>query len=265
MSNWRESRLFLAISFCISGFLAAAAITFTYVLPVYQKQDSNEISELKNKINKLESSNKEEVDSLNNTIASQKNKNEELQTKKFQLESEINNYKNKLISLSMLSTFQHGQALPIGYSSILPGMKLSDVEKKYGKDKLDIDPEGRVITVKVESGGIDTIMYSSGSDTYPGVITAILVSKYDLDTLVEGMNSSPKDNEQLLLNLLQENLGHNEGCSAGEYIWPLDNYRYVYYNSRRPYFYEVFFGGVYAPGTSSKCLKVMHESLGKDE
>lgn len=71
MSNWRESRLFLAISFCISGFLAAA-ITFTYVLPVYQKQDSNEISELKKKINKPESSNKEKVDSLNNTIASQK-------------------------------------------------------------------------------------------------------------------------------------------------------------------------------------------------
>lgn len=252
MSNWKDSKLFLAASCCFTGFAAAATLTFTYIIPVYQKQDSNTINELQTKINNINKSHKEKIDSLNNTIVL-KNKNiDNLQSKNSNLIDENNSYKNQLLLLSNLSIFQHGQPLPIGYSSILPGMKLSDVSNKYSKEKLDIDSKGELITVKVETGGVDNIIYIASTDETPGIITSIVVNKYDIETLLNEKNS----NEQSLLTLLQENLGHIDPCNSGEYIWQIDKYRYVYYNVEMPYFYRIFFRGIYAPGTSSKCLKL---------
>lgn len=265
MSNWRNSNFFIVASSCVTGFVAAAAITFTYIIPLYQKQDSNTISELNTKISVLNRTHKKEIDSLNNTIDTQRKKFEDLQYSNTKLTTENNGYKSRLLSLSTLSTFQHGQPLPIGYSSILPGMKLSDVTKKYNKDMLHIDSQGEFITVKVETAGIEDIIYSTGVDETPGVITSILVSKYDLEILVDGKRVNDKNTEQSLLNILQENLGQTEECSAGEYVWSMDNYRYVYFNSKRPYFYQIFFGGIYAPGTSSKCLKLINALFSKDK
>ena len=265
MSNWRDSNFFIVASSCMAGFLAAATITFTYVIPLYQKKDENTISELNEKINEQNKSHKKKVDSLKIVIDSQKNKINDLQLKNESVIAENYDYKNRLLTLSTLSTFQHGQPLPMGYSSILPGMKISDVIKKYNKDMLDIDPQGNVITVKVKTGGIADIIYSTGFDEFPEVITSILVSKYDIETLYDGERADGNKNEQSLLNLLQENLGQTEECSAGEYLWPIGSYRYVYYNAKIPYFYHVYFGGVYAPGTSSKCLKLIDSLFDKDK
>lgn len=265
MSNWRDSNFFLVASSYMAGFLTAAAITFTYVIPLYQKQGENTISELSTKISDLNKSHKQEVDSLNIEINFQKKNFDALQLKDTKIIAENNDYKGRLLSLSTLSTFQHGQPLPIGYSSILPGMKLSDVIKKYNKDMLDIDPQGGVVTVKVKTAGIEDIIYSTGLDEFPEIITSILVTKYDIQTFLDGKRVDDNKDEQSLLNLLQENLGQTEECSAGEYLWPIGGYRYVYYNAKIPYFYHIFFGGVYAPGTSSKCLKLINALMSKDK
>lgn len=251
MSNWRDSKLFLAISFCFTGFAAAATLTFTYVIPVYQKQDGNTINELQTKVNNINKLHKEKIDSLNSTIVSQTKKIGSLQLKNSNLTYENNSYKNQLLLLSSISTFQHGQPLPIGYSNILPGMKLTDVTSKYSKEKLDIGPKGDFVKVKVEIGGIDSIVYVAGTDKTPGIITSIVVNKYDIEKSINEKNTD----EQSLLILLQENLGQIEPCNSGEYIWLIDKYLYVYYNVEMPYFYRVFFRGIYAPGTSSKCLE----------
>lgn len=256
MSDWRDSKLFLAASFCITGFVAASTLTFTYVIPVYQKQDGNTITALNEEINNLNKSQKEKNDSLTKLIESKSQRIDELKLSNAKLTEEIIDYKSQLLLLSTLSTFQHGQSLPIGYSSILPGMKLSDVISKYKKEKLDIDPKGGFITVKVESGGIDNIMYATGVEETPDIITDIIVSKYDLDTSIDGGNTGDKANNQPLLGMLQENLGQTEPCGTGQYIWSIDKYRYVYYSEDMPYFYRIFFRGIYAPGTSSKCLKL---------
>jgi len=249
----------------VAGFLAAATITFTYVIPLYQKQDENTISELNVKINEQDKLQKKEIDSLKNTIDKQQKKFSALQLSNESLAAENNDYKNRLLTLSTLSTFQHGQPLPMGFSSILPGMRISDVIKKYNKGILDIDPQSNVITVKVKTGGIEDIIYSTGLDDFPEIITSILVSKYSIENLYNGEGVDGNENKQSLLNLLQEVLGQTEECSAGEYFWKIGDYRYVYYNAKIPYFYHIFFGGVYAPGTSSKCLKLINSLFIKDK
>ncbi|MGX9362366.1 hypothetical protein ACVW06_000276 [Pantoea ananatis] len=265
MSNWRDSNFFIVASSCMAGFVAAATITFTYIIPLYQKQDENTISELNIKINEQNKSHKNEIDSLRSAIDSQKNELNSLQLKNKNLIAENNEYENRLLTIATLSTFQHGQPLPMGYSSILPGMKLSDVTKKYNKDMLDIDPQGNFITVKVKTGGIEDITYSTGLDDFPEIITSALVSKYDIGSIYDGERVNGNINERSLLILLQENLGQTEECSSGEYVWPIGNYRYVYYRTKFPYFYHIFFGGVYAPGTSSKCLKFINSLFIKDK
>lgn len=265
MSNWRDSNFFIVTSSCVAGFLAAATITFTYVIPLYQKQDENTISELNAKINEQNKFHKKEIDSLKNTIDKQQKKFSALQLNNESLAAENNDYKNRLLTLSTLSTFQYGQPLPMGFSSILPGMRLSDVAKKYNKDMLDIDPQGNVITVKVKAGGIEDIIYSTGLDDFPDIITSILVSKYSIENSYNGERVDGDENKQSLLILLQEVFGQTEECSAGEYFWQIGDYRYVYYNAKIPYFYHIFFGGVYAPGTSSKCLKLINSLFIKDK
>ncbi|WP_261641233.1 hypothetical protein [Erwinia mallotivora] len=203
MSNWRDSNFFIVTSSCVAGFLAAATITFTYVIPIYQKQDENTISELNAKINEQNKFHKKEIDSLKNTVDKQQKKFSALQLNNEILAAENNDYKNRLLTLSNLSTFQHGQPLPMGFSSILPGMRLSDVTKKYNKDMLDIDPQGNVITVKVKTGGIEGITYSTGLDDLPEIITSILVSKYSIGNLYNGERVDGDDKQSLLI-LLQE-------------------------------------------------------------
>lgn len=257
MQNWRESRLFIFLSATLATFLFAAFITFTYVIPIYQKQDSNTIIELKSEIKKLNLLHKETVSSLNNENDLLLKKVNDLQLNNESLTSKNNDYKIKLLELSTLSTFQHGQPLPIGYSSILPGMKLSIVPNKYKKENLDIDPKGEFITVNVETGGIERIIYSAGIEEAPGIITSITVYKYDLETSINGKRTDNKDNELSLLKFLQENLGHKSQCASGQYLWLLDEYRYIYYNEDTPYYYGIFFNGIYEPGASSKCLDLI--------
>lgn len=265
MSNWRDSNFFIVASSCVAGFVAAATITFTYVIPLYQKQDENTISELNLKINELNKSHKKETDSLNSSIDIQKKDIDALKLKNLNLITENNGYKERLLTLSTLSTFKQGQPLPIGYSSILPGMKLADVINKYKKEMLDIDPQGDRVTVKIQTGGIADITYSTGFDEFPEIISSILVSKYDIETLYDGERVDDNKSGMSLLNLLQENLGQTKECSVGEYVWHLGDYRYVYYNVKLPYFYHIFFAGVYAPGTSSKCLKIIESFWAKDK
>ncbi|NIF47856.1 hypothetical protein F3J28_08760 [Enterobacter sp. Ap-1006] len=245
--------------------MAAATIAFTYVIPLYQKQNENTISELNAKIIEQNKFHKKEIDSLKNTIDKQQKNFSALHLNNESLAAENNDYKNRLLTLSTLSTFQHGQPLPMGFSSILPGMRLSDVTKKYNKDMLDIDPQGDAITVKVETGGIEDIIYSTGLDNFPDIITSILVSKYSIENSYNGERVDEDENKQSLLILLQEILGQTEECSAGEYFWNIGDYRYVYYNAKIPYFYRIFFAGVYAPGTSSKCLKLIDSLFIKDK
>lgn len=249
----------------MAGFLAAATITFTYVIPLYQKQDENTISELNAKIIEQNKFYKKEIDSLKNTVDKQQKKFSALQLNYESLAAENNDYKNRLLILSTLSTFQHGQPLPMGFSSILPGMRLSDVTKKYNKDMLDIDPQGDAITVKVKTGGIEDIIYSTGLDDFPDIITSILVSKYNIESSYNDERIDEDKNKQSLLILLQEVLGQTEECSTGEFFWNIGGYRYVYYNAKMPYFYHIFFAGVYAPGTSSKCLKLINSLFIKEK
>lgn len=249
----------------MAGFLAAATITFTYVIPLYQKQSENTISELNAKIIEQNKFHKKEIDSLKNTVDNQQKKFSSLQLNNDNLAAENNDYKNRLLILTTLSTFQPGQPLPMGFSSILPGMRLSDVTKKYNKDMLDIDPQGDAITVKVKTGGIEDIMYSTGLDDFPDIITSILVSKYSIENSYNDERIDEGENKQSLLILLQEVLGQKEECSTGEYFWNIGDYRYVYYNAKKPYFYHIFFAGVYAPGTSSKCLKLINSLFIRDK
>ncbi|WP_339277233.1 hypothetical protein [Enterobacter asburiae] len=111
--------------------------------------------------------------------------------------------------------------------------------------------------MKVDAGGIESITYVGGQDEINGVITNVIVNKYDIETRINGEVNEASSKPLSLLNLLQENLGQKAQCNNGEYIWPIDKLRYIYYNDKQPYFYRFFFKGVYAPGTSSKCLKVI--------
>lgn len=260
MQNWKDSGFFISATSSITGFATAAMLTFTYVIPVYQKQDENTIAELNKKINDLNVLHEGKLKSLRNKNDLQQKEMETLILKNTTLENENNDYKAHLLTLSIHSNFQHGQALPIGYSSILPGMKLSDVKKKYKKEKLEISPKGDYISVKIDAGGIERIEYSAGLEDVPDIISTILVFKYDLETSINGEVSKNKDEKLSLLNFLQENLGHKEECSPGQYIWRIDDLRYVFYNEEIPYFYQIFFNGIYAPGTLSKCLKLIHSS-----
>lgn len=258
MQNAKESSpldLFLASA---AGFGAAAAFAFTFALPIMQKQDNNKIFELDSKIKNINSLHDKEITKLKNDNVLQLKEINSLKSKNEMLTSKNDVYRSRLLELSTLSTFQHGQPLPIGYSSILPGMDLSDVIDKYQKEILDIDPKGEFITANVEAGGINRIVYSAGVEEVPGVIASITVHKYDLETSVNGKKTDNKINSLSLLGFLQENLGHKEQCASGQYVWRIDEHRYVYYDEDTPYYYHVFFNGIYAPGTSLKCRSLIH-------
>lgn len=137
-------------------------------------------------------------------------------------------------------------------------MSLKDVTKKYKKEKLKIDPKGNYISVNIDTGGIEKIEYHNGFEEKPDAISMIIVSKYDLKTSIDGKKQDNKNNNLSLLSFLQENLGHKEPCATSQYIWRIDDYRYVFFDEEMPYHYRIFFNNVYAPGTSSKCLDLIN-------
>ncbi|HAS1959822.1 TPA: hypothetical protein I4D82_08925 [Enterobacter cloacae] len=262
MSNWRDSKPFLVITTAATAVLATLSFAYGYIIPVYEKQDENKIYELNSKINRIEKENNSTISSLKNTIEKQKLNIEKLQGDITDLTSKLNSNKTELLMLSTLSSYQHGQPLPIGYSSILPGMPLDDVKNTYEKSKLEIDPKNRFVTVKVDRGGISDITYIAGVEEAPGIITDITVNKYDIKTSSDGSEDS-KEVSPSLLALLQENLGKKSPCGDGQYIWPINDHSYLYYNEELSFMYKIFFNQFYYPGTSSKCLNELR-SIWKD-
>ncbi|HFK5775802.1 TPA: hypothetical protein ACG0EZ_000389 [Enterobacter ludwigii] len=262
MSNWRDSKPFLVITTAVTAALATLSIAYGYIIPVYEKQDKNIIYELNSKINRIEKENNSKISSLKNTIETQRIKIEKLQGNITDLTGKLNSNKYELMMLSTISSYQHGQPLPIGYSSILPGMPLDDVKSTYEKSKLEIDPKNRFVTVKVDRGGISDITYIAGVEEAPGIITDITVNKYDIKTSSDGSEES-KQVSPSLLALLQENLGKKSPCGDGQYIWPINDHSYLYYDEEQSFMYKIFFNYFYFPGTSSKCLNEL-SSMWKD-
>lgn len=265
MSNRGYIKFFLLFLSFMAGFIVAATIAFTYTIPLYKKQSDDLISKLNIQIDELRKSYASKLNSLNIEIGLQKNNINTLDLNNTKLIIENEKYKNQLLNLPSPSTFQHGQPLPIGYSGILPGMKISDVVKKYDKDILDIAPDGDAIIVNVKTSEIAYIIYSTGIDEFSNIITSILVSNYNIDTLYnEGFIGSSAD-KHAILNLLHKNLGPAEQCSTDEYIWVIGNDSYVYHNVKFPSLYHIFIKGVYAPGTSSACLKMINSLFSDDK
>lgn len=253
MSNRKKIRFFLVLASFVTSFVVAIVIFFTYRLPLYKKCNDTIISELKIKTNQLIAGHQNKIDSLNIELDKLKNNINFLYLINENLADKNEGYK-KLLNYSKSPTL-YSQLLPIGYSNILPGMKLSDVKNEYSQDIIDVSPEGNAIIVNVKNSQISYIAYSSEDGDFSGLITSMLVSNYDLDTLYNSNVINNSTDKQTILNFLHNNLGKEDECGAGEYIWKIDNYRYVYHNIKLPSLYSIFIKDIHAPNTSLTCLE----------
>lgn len=223
MFDWRNSPFTLA-GIVLSGTLV---IVFSYIIPIYQKDDANKISELTRKveskdllISELTKTNSSKVNENDNDIQTlNKIKNGEIEKIKAERDAaneKVAELEKTLSFININSLYQKGALLPIGYDGVGIGEEKDALVKYYGSPKLIADSSGDYISVNVNRAGIDRIVYYFNKDVKQTISHIALFKgpKYSFDKEI----SKQVDNlsiKELLLN----NLGNVEPCKGKFYIW----------------------------------------------
>lgn len=228
MSEWKNSPVIAVIIAGATVLSTTLFVVFNYALPVYQKEDKNTIFELRQELaHTQENIRNQKADFLlakKTHLAEMQLSNDEV--KKYKGSSE--EYLKKLNELSFSSLFMKGDVLPIGYSTVRPGMTKEELLKVYGAPKLI--PEGKngdILSVRIGYGGLERIEYLFQDREHPRVISHIIVNKvsqYDIEKrdspeYVASQNVSLKE-------FFIQNIGYIEACRNDYYAWDLDNGQY---------------------------------------
>lgn len=261
VADWKNNPLIVAVISGSAVLTTALFIVFTYVIPVYQKEDTNKISELQGKIDSkdelikqiTQESNKASVKKDSDLQTLSNFKNTEISKLKNELtikDNELNALKKTMQFQKLVALYQKGAYLPIGYDAIDIGSSRDSIFKFYGMPQVVPDPKHGYISIKYGYGGIKEIVYylrdkngniSSKGDT----VSHIAVFKENEITM-------DKEKEAFLKNLslkdfLLTNLGYTEPCNNDYYVWNFpDKNVTVYYDDSEGSDYLIY-DGDYAP------------------
>ncbi|MEX5389079.1 hypothetical protein WCE19_04180 [Enterobacter cloacae] len=266
MSDWKSNPIIVAF-IAGSGVLTTTLfIIFTYVLPIYQKEDHNKIIVLQEKINNKDLLINELTN--NNNLSLEKKDNElttiiRVKTSEIdQIKKERDNAIEKLDSIqnflnfTKLSTlYQKGALLPIGYDAIGIGADRESLFKYYGTPRAISDEDYGYVSIKYGYGGIDEIVYyfSSREEGNKDKVSHIVVFKenditLDLERKKFLSNLSLKD---FLIN----NLGNITPCQDRYYIWPLPQKGVVvYYDDKDTNKYKIYGTRTYPSSFNEDCI-----------
>lgn len=262
MSDWKNNPAVTAI---ISGSVVLTTtllVVFNYALPVYQQADKNTIAELKLELDtQLKNTSAYKEQESKNTIAYKEQVNN-LTNENASLKSEIDGYKDYLLKLSLTSAFQRNSPLPIGYSKILPGMKLSSVFDNYEKVRVFPGKLGRYLTVKPNLSGLGEITYYASFDEESDIISHIIVKKYDVFYPITDKEKQikPYIDRLSLLDFLNENLGPSEACGKEGHFWRFNGTPYyLYFSTDDPDNYSIWLNDIAKIGIERECKKKIWE------
>lgn len=237
MADWKNNPWIVAVISGSAVLTTALFIVFTYVIPVYQKEDSNKIAELSKDIDSKNELIKELANkNINTSVKNESDlktlsdfKNAEIDKLTLELNTkdvELNNLQ-KTMSLQKLSAlYQKGAYLPIGYDAIDIGGSRESIFKFYGTPKVIPDKKYGFIPIKYGYGGIDEIVYyfrdrSGNPSTKGGMVSHIAVFKESEITI-------DKEKERFLKSIslkdfLISNFGYIEPCKTDYYVWRFPN------------------------------------------
>lgn len=275
MVEWKNNPLIVAVISGSAVLTTALFIVFTYVLPVYQKEDSNKISELQNSIDNKNELIKEITNKSNNDSEKKESdlrtlsdfKNKEINKLKIDLakkDTELSDLK-KIMNFQNLSLlYQKGSYLPIGYDAINIGDTRESIFKYYGTPRVIQNEKSSHISIKYGYGGIDDIVYyfrkkSGRLSTKDDVVSHIAVFK-EIEITMD------KEKEEFLKNLslkdfLINNLGYTEPCNKDYYIWELSkNGTTVYYDDSERGYYMIFEKNHFPKSFDEECVLNKHYS-----
>lgn len=243
MSEWKNSPVIAVVVSGATVLTTTLFVIFNYALPVYQKDDLNKITDLKNKVilkDAVINERKKEVLDLNLKLNQEKEKSEKLRT--------------ELDFISLGTLFQKGSPFPIGYSAIEPGMTRENVYRYYGTPRVLSNEGGTFLSVKINAGGIDDIIYYF-SRVNKNIISHIYINKE------QAYYSSMDDVKRTMLKnlsfkkLLLNNLGDIVPCNHRYYVWRMRDKSYdVYFSELDDDSYAVFSHNIYPSGFDEQCI-----------
>lgn len=253
MTDWKNNTAIAAIASGGIVLTTTLLVVFSYVIPVYQLADKNTILELKidkNNQDKISASNTEKIKSLT--------------TENEKLKKETQRFQDYFLTLTSTSAFQKGQSLPIGFSKVYPGMKLSDIYNNYNKLQVIPSDRGSYLTVNANIAGIGQIVYYASNEETPDKITHIYVNKINRFLGISDADRVlAKSIENLsLFDLLKENLGEPIKCGAKSYIWHTKNSPYyTYLNSLDSNSYSIWGDESVKPGLDKECILIIGDTV----
>lgn len=261
MTDWKNNPVVIALITGSTVLSTTLFIAFTYIIPVYQKEDSNKISELNKEIenkqlliNEITNNNKSfssKKDSEIETLNTFKNKEiDKLKTENKAIQKELDSLKRFTNKLKINSFYQKGAYLPIGFDSIDLGESRESLLKVYGSPRAITSPKYGYVKIKYDAGIIDDVIYYfSGDDENKISHISVNMLTFSLDeSESEALkNASFKD---LLLNTL----GYTEPCKGDYYIWNIPNKNIaVYYDDSRQDNYIISDNQSYPPLFDKEC------------
>lgn len=261
MAEWKNNPLIVAVISGAAVLTTALLIVFNYVIPVYQKEDANKISELQGQINSKNEIIKEITNKNDGVVVKNVSdlktlsdfKNSEISELKNDLatkDAELNGLK-KVMNFQKLSIlYQKGSYLPIGYDGIDIGGSRDSIFKYYGSPRVIVDRKYGYITINYGYGGISHIVYyfegkRNRSKKQGDIVSHIAVFK-------ESEFTMDKEMEKFLKSLsfkdfLVSNLGYVEPCKKDYYRWRFpDKGVTVYYDDSEGDKYLIY-NSDYAP------------------
>ncbi|EAY5299863.1 hypothetical protein LJ128_003673 [Salmonella enterica] len=272
MAEWKNNPLIVAVISGSAVLTTALFIVFTYVIPVYQKEDSNKISELQSKIDSKNELIKQITQDSNKTSAEKDSdlqtlgnfKNAEISKLKNELttkNSELNDLQKFMQFQKLGALYQKGSYLPIGYDAIDIGASRDSIFKYYGAPRVILDQKYGYISIKYGYGGIDRIVYylkdKKGNISNKGdVVSHIAVFKENEITIDEEKKKFLKNLS--LKDFLINNLGYIEPCKNDYYSWHFpDKDVTVYYDNSEGNNYLIY-DGSYAPADFDEECQFIH-------
>lgn len=252
VSDWKSNPIIAALIAGSAVLTTTLFIVFTYVIPVYQKEDQNKINDLQNNIKNKDLLISELTNKSNSSLEKKDNeltilnkfKNSEINKIQSERDSAVEKLDNiqKFLSFTKLSNlYQKGALLPIGYDAIEIGDDRESLFKYYGTPRAVTDEDYGFVSVKYGYGGIDSIVYyfSSRNKNQNDKISHIAVFKENSLTL-------DKEKSKFLKNLslkdfLINNFGNITPCQDRFYIWNLSKKGMViYYDDKNNDSYEIY-------------------------
>ncbi|EPY4381225.1 hypothetical protein ACXDLH_001691 [Klebsiella pneumoniae] len=261
MTDWKNNPVVIALITGSTVLTTTLFIVFTYIIPVYQKEDSNKISELNKEIqnkqlliNEITNNNKSfssKKDSEIETLSAFKNKEiDDLKIENKATQKELDSLKKFINKLKLNSFYQKGAYLPIGFESVGIGDSRDSIFKVYGSPRVVTSPKYGYVKVKYDAGIIDDVVYYFSDDDKNKVShIAVNMLTFSLDENESEVlkNSSFKD---LLLNTL----GYTEPCKGDYYTWNIPNKNLVvYYDDSSQDSYIIMDNQSYPPLFDKEC------------